>query len=38
VTYDVKKAAAAIRATALPEKFACDIESGGALAEPAVEG
>jgi putative phosphoesterase len=30
VTYDVKKAAAAIRATELPHEFAADIESGGA--------
>ena len=30
VTYDVKKAADAIRATELPHEFAADIESGGA--------
>ena len=30
VTYDVKKAAAAIRATELPHEFAADIETGGA--------
>ncbi len=30
ITYDVQKAAAAIRATELPHEFAADIESGGA--------
>jgi putative phosphoesterase len=34
VEYDVKAAAAAIRATALPPEFALDIESGGAPRRP----
>jgi putative phosphoesterase len=34
VEYDVRSAAAAIRAANLPHEFAADIETGGALAQP----
>ena len=35
LNYDIAKAAAAIRATALPHEFADDIETGGAPRTPA---